>query len=355
MLVDTEEWRREMRRVRLVCCVGLIIAGLLSVAPASSASSGRIPAQQTTTHVVQPGQNLFRIALRYGTTVDAIMAANGLSNHTIYVGQRLVIPGGSSGSGSSGSSGSNTLHVVQPGDTLTRIGLQYGVTMGALQQANQLASPNLIYVGQRLVIPGGGSGGSSSGGSSGSAGGSTYTVRVGDTLSGIAARFGTTAGALASANGIVNPSLIRVGHVLQVPAGGSVSPALPASGSKQIIIDLSDQHLYAYQGGQMVYSFIASTGRAGASTYPGEYRVQSKIPRAYGGTWNIWMPYWLGIYWAGSLENGIHALPVTPGGQVVWAEYLGRPISFGCIVLGTEAARLLYNWAPIGTPVSIRW
>jgi len=105
----------------------------------------------------------------------------------------------------------------------------------------------------------------------------------------------------------------------------------------------------------LVYSFVMSSGRAGAPTYPGEYRVQSKIPRAYGSTWNIWMPYWLGIYWAGSLENGIHALPVTSGGQVVWAEYLGRPISFGCIVLATESARLLYEWAPIGTPVSIRW
>jgi LysM repeat protein len=278
------------------------------------------------------------------------MAANGLSSTTIYVGQRLTIPSGSGGSSSSGGTASSTVHVVQPGETLTRIGLRYGVTTGALQQANNLASPDLIYVGQRLAIPTGGSGtGSTSGG------GTSYTVRRGDTLSGIAARFGTTAGAIASANGIVNPSLIFAGQTLQIPAGGGVSPAVPAGGNKRIIIDLSDQHLYAYQGGQLVYSFLASTGRAGASTWPGEYRVQSKIPRAYGSTWNIWMPYWLGVYWAGSLENGIHALPVTPGGQVLWAEYLGRPISFGCIVLGTEQARLLYNWAPIGTPVSIRW
>ncbi|MEA3460002.1 MAG: LysM peptidoglycan-binding domain-containing protein, partial [Chloroflexota bacterium] len=47
---------------------------------------------QYTIHVVQPGENLYRISLRYGTTVEAIMAANGLTNYTIYVGQRLRIP-----------------------------------------------------------------------------------------------------------------------------------------------------------------------------------------------------------------------------------------------------------------------
>jgi len=50
------------------------------------------PEPQYTSHVVQRGENLFRIALRYGTTVEAIMAANGLTNHNIYVGQQLRIP-----------------------------------------------------------------------------------------------------------------------------------------------------------------------------------------------------------------------------------------------------------------------
>jgi len=42
-------------------------------------------------------------------------------------------------------------------------------------------------------------------------------------------------------------------------------------------------------------------------------------------------------------------------GQTLWAGYLGRPISYGCVVLGTYEAELLYNWAEIGTPVSIRY
>jgi len=67
------------------------------------------------------------------------------------------------------------------------------------------------------------------------------------------------------------------------------------------------------------------------------------------------MPYWLGIYWAGSLQNGIHALPIGPGGQIMWAGYLGRRVSYGCVILSTQNAATLFNWAPVGTPVDIVW
>jgi hypothetical protein len=67
------------------------------------------------------------------------------------------------------------------------------------------------------------------------------------------------------------------------------------------------------------------------------------------------MPYWLGIYWAGSLENGIHALPILPSGQRLWQGYLGTPVSYGCVILGTIEAQTLYNWAEVGTPVVIQY
>ncbi len=125
------------------------------------------------------------------------------------------------------------------------------------------------------------------------------------------------------------------------------------SGAKHILISISEQHLYAYENGKLVNSFMASTGM-GNSTRIGTFSVLDKIPNAYGATWNIWMPDWLGIYWAGVLENGIHALPILPGGARLWAGYLGTPISFGCVVLGVNDAYWLYNWADIGTPVEIR-
>ena len=126
------------------------------------------------------------------------------------------------------------------------------------------------------------------------------------------------------------------------------------SGSKRIVVDISEQHMYVYDGDNLVYSFIASTGM-GNSTRVGTFSVLNKIPNAYGATWNIWMPNWLGIYWSGSLQNGIHALPILSNGATLWAGYLGTPISYGCVVLDTYDAQVLYDWADIGTPVEIRW
>lgn len=126
------------------------------------------------------------------------------------------------------------------------------------------------------------------------------------------------------------------------------------SGSKYILVDISEQHMYVYENDALIYSFVASTGM-GNSTRVGTFSVLNKIPNAYGATWNIWMPNWLGIYWSGSLQNGIHALPILPNGATLWAGYLGTPISYGCVVLDTYDAQVLYDWADIGTPVEIRW
>lgn len=140
-----------------------------------------------------------------------------------------------------------------------------------------------------------------------------------------------------------------------VPTYDPAKQTVPSyGGSKYILVDISEQHMYVYEGDALVYSFVASTGMNNA-TRVGTFAVQSKIPSAYGSTWNIWMPSWLGIYWSGGLENGIHALPILPNGGILWAGFLGRPISYGCVVLGTYEAQVLYDWAEIGTPVEIRW
>ena len=125
-------------------------------------------------------------------------------------------------------------------------------------------------------------------------------------------------------------------------------------GNKYILVDISEQHMYVYEGDVMVYSFVASTGMNNA-TRVGTFSVLEKIPNAYGATWDIWIPNWLGIYWAGSMQNGIHALPILPNGATLWAGYLGTPISYGCVVLGSYEAQVLYDWADVGTPVEIRW
>jgi len=104
------------------------------------------------THVVRRGENMFRIALRYGTTVQAIASANGIANPAlIYVGQSLVIP--ISGSQPTQPPPDGTTYVVQRGDNLYRIALRYNLSYVYLAQYNGIANPSRIYVGQTLRIP----------------------------------------------------------------------------------------------------------------------------------------------------------------------------------------------------------
>jgi putative chitinase len=95
---------------------------------------------------------MFRIALRYGTTVDAIAQANGITNpQLVYVGQQLTIPS-TTGQPAQPSSGGTT-HVVQPGDNLFRIALRYNMSHLTLAQYNGIAYPYTVYVGQVIRIP----------------------------------------------------------------------------------------------------------------------------------------------------------------------------------------------------------
>lgn len=155
------------------------------------------------------------------------------------------------------------------------------------------------------------------------------------------------------------PEAVAEAVIVDVPASNPSNPIeaqAPANytGGKYILVDISEQHMYVYEGELLIYSFVASTGMNNA-TRTGNFSVLDKIPNAYGATWNIWMPNWLGIYWAGSLQNGIHALPILPNGATLWAGYLGTPISYGCVVLGSYESQLLYDWAEVGVPVEIQW
>ncbi|WP_410673818.1 LysM peptidoglycan-binding domain-containing protein [Amycolatopsis sp. cmx-4-68] len=95
-------------------------------------------------------------------------------------------------------------YTVRSGDTLSGIATKFGTTVAALAALNSISNPNLIYAGQALRLPGSGAG-------------RRYQVRHGDTLSAIAARFGTTVAALCSRNGIANPNKIQAGQWLSLP------------------------------------------------------------------------------------------------------------------------------------------
>jgi len=135
-------------------------------------------------------------------------------------------------------------YVVQQGDNLFRISLKFNTTVAALQQANGITNVNLIYVGQVIRIPTGGTPITATPvpgqptavptvvASPPPATGTTYTVQPGDSLYRIATRFNVTAQAIVAANGIANPNLIYVGQVLRIPAPGQTTPpgATPVPG-----------------------------------------------------------------------------------------------------------------------------
>ncbi|MGC8786854.1 MAG: LysM peptidoglycan-binding domain-containing protein [Anaerolineae bacterium] len=157
-------------------------------------------------YTVQWGDTLYSLARRFNTTVDALVALNGLPNpNYIRVGQVLKITGTPPPSG-----GTAVEYIVQPGDTLFSIARRYHTAVEEICRVNGIVNPWYIRVGQKLVIPQGST-------STTPSGGSTYVVHPGDTLYGIAARFGKNVWDIIAANNLSDPYWIWVGQVLTIP------------------------------------------------------------------------------------------------------------------------------------------
>ncbi len=171
-----------------------------------------LPAQLKSAHQVglryqvRSGDTLGAIARKYGTTVGALQRANRLRGHIIRVGQKLLIPpsgrAGTSRVARAAVTTSPGTHVVRSGESLSRIAGRYGTTVGAIKSANQLRGDR-IHAGQRLTIPGADHA-------------STHLVRSGENLAVIAGRYGVTVQALRQANRL-SGDIIRPGQVLVIP------------------------------------------------------------------------------------------------------------------------------------------
>lgn len=195
----------------------LLVGALLTIMLVMNLSvSGQdVIAPGTTIHVVQRGENLFRIALSYGLTTDQLAQLNGIIDvSSIQVGQRLLVP---LEPGVTSSAANN--HVVQAGETLRSIAELYGVTVEALAVSNQLQDVNSLYVGQTLVLPAGSAVVLLAPAEAESVPTETavYTVQPGDTLFRIANSFGLSVNTLAEANNIVDPTVIFSGQQLIIP------------------------------------------------------------------------------------------------------------------------------------------
>jgi len=284
----------------------LPLGGPVAANPPAGVTDSYTPGFGETPYMVQPGDTLFSIAMRYGTTVESLVYANGLTSEVINIGQMLTIPAGNTAPADQGygqqpyvqqqpnaqpyqqpqpyvPSAGDAYHMVAPGDTLFSIALRYGTTVDAVAAANGLNYPYIISIGQQLVVPGGQANNAYGGyaqqpygqqfeqpqpyaqqqpygqqfdqqqpyaqqpygqqfdqqqpyaqqqpGGSGygyypqqdnnvyaaPGGAGTHTVAPGETLYSIALRYGTSAEAIAGANGLYDPNQIYVGQVLYLP------------------------------------------------------------------------------------------------------------------------------------------
>lgn len=163
--------------------------------------------EKYTTIIIPYGATLSELAIEYNTTVTKLVELNNISNpNLIYAGNTLVIPIGSGSSNSSSNSSNFTTYVVQRGDTLSQIALDFGTTVNAIASINNIRNVNLIYTGQTLRIPT----------SSYNMSHTLYVVKRGDTLWGISRRFGVSIGRLIMLNRISNPNLIYPGNVIRI-------------------------------------------------------------------------------------------------------------------------------------------
>lgn len=188
-------------------------------------------------HEVRSGDTLSSIARRYGVPMESLRAANDLRGSIIHPGQSLRIPPSDPAAATlaslaaprediaaqlperqkaSRSSPRPRVHVVRSGDTLWGVARKYGVTVPALAAANGLSSQAGLVAGARLDIPGSGGGHSGSGGDR-----VTYKVQRGDTLSQIADRYNVTVRQLMSWNKLHRATSLQTGQrlVLYVDSG----------------------------------------------------------------------------------------------------------------------------------------
>lgn len=239
------------------------------------------------------------------------------------------------------------IHIVEPGDTLSEIAAAYGTDVATLRELNGI-SGNLIRVGQQLIVSG------NAAARPGTGSGQSYTVQPGDNLSRIAQRFGVSMEAILRANAIANPRLVVVGQVLRIPAPGDTTKgvAAPTTG-KWIDVDLSAQRVIAFEGEQLVKSFRVSTGLPGTPTVTGTFRIRLKMPTQdmRGGNRAAGTSYALeDVPWVQYFfeDYAFHG--------TTWHANFGHPASRGCINMAVADAKWLFDWSgPTYNPNGNYW
>ena len=195
--------------------------------PTTSASPAPAAPAPVSTYTVVRGDSLSGIASRFGTTTRNLMSINGITNaNLIRIGQVIKLSSGTvapvapapttPAPATPAPAAPATTYTVVARDTLSGIAARFGTTTRNLMSINGIADANRIRIGQVLTIAGAAAVAAPAAPASTSGPTTSYKVVAGDTLSGIASRFGTTSRNLMALNGITNANFLRIGQVLRL-------------------------------------------------------------------------------------------------------------------------------------------
>ncbi len=360
-----------MSQSRLKLLLSVVLCLLFFVLPVSA---------DDITHTVQPGENLFRIALNYGVNIDVLAQVNGITDvRVIYVGQVLIIPDPANVPATQDMAqpvvenslvaGDAIYHTVQPGETLASIARRYGMTWQQLAELNGITNPDYIYAGQELTIvqptatatdqttvdtaAANPAPETAPATTAPEAVTTTHVVQPGEHLAQIARLYGVDWMSIARANNISDPNTVYAGQTLIIPATGSfddlgiiqpIAPPAVAAG-RSIVVDLSDQRIYAYEDGALVRNVLVSTGLPATPTVQGDFAIYVKLvsqTMSGPGYYLPDVPYVMYFYQG----YGFHG--------TYWHNNFGTPMSHGCVNMPTPEAEWLFNWASVGTPVHVQ-
>ncbi len=222
-----------IRTVKATLWFGVCLLALLLLAPTRSAVA---QSQEPIRHMVSAGEELLGLAIRYGTTTEAIEALNDLADpNRIRIGQVLLIPRVTATPAPTRSVACAATHVVRAREGLYAVALRYGVTAAEIAAANGITNINALRIGQTLCIPGAAATATPPAAQPTSppaapTAGRTHTVQSGENLFRIALAYGVTVDSLMAANGITDVRFLRSGAVLIIPgAGAPVATPVPTA------------------------------------------------------------------------------------------------------------------------------
>lgn len=248
--------------------------------------------ERTGIHIVNNGETLSTIAVRYQTTLAHLIEFNQISPaQRLNVGQAIVVP--ITGEAVAQINSERLYHVVQAGEYLSTIAKQYDISVATLARTNGIYANGIIVPGQELLIP--------------------------------------------NEIDLIDSDSFQMGT-----DGYHVHTEFPTLTEKWIDVDLSEQRLIAYRGRKPIKSFLISSGLPGTPTVTGVFRIWAKTPlqdmyagnRAAGYSYYIKDVPWVQYFYK---DYGLHA--------AYWHSNFGHPMSHGCVNISVEDAEWLFKWA----------